>query len=222
MSEDGNKRKQRWTLRRLLERGVIPLRIQDGGVSTSVTRTWGVTSPFPWLVLPRWRQTKERGFFEFLIPHPERVQVKRLIRLLSRNKMNYRVECRMVESSVLHRECHSPIEPLPSFPLSVGADSNCEALLPFLSDGEVESAHGTRIAWLDDYVKEDSAGRPRAPLLRWSSWAVVRVEAAHWGYGELDCYVLGAVQDSGMEVAWVGDVCERKAVEEIERCGLEL
>lgn len=148
--------------------------------------------------------------------------------------MNYRVECRMhdpktrktrttrVESGVLHRECHSPIEPLPSFPVSVGAESSCEALLPFLPDEEVESAHETRIAWLDDYVKEDTVGRPRAPLLRWSSWAVVKVEAVHWGYGELDCYVLGVVQDSGMEVAWVGVVCERKAVEEIELCGLEL
>jgi len=148
--------------------------------------------------------------------------------------MNYRVEVRMhdaktrktstsiSEPAVLQKERrHSEGEEV-YFPLSVGAESNCEALLPFLPDAEVESAHGDRIAWLGDYMKEDTDGVPRAPLLHWSSWAVIRVEAAHWGYIELDHYVLGAVQDSGMEVQWKRKVCEKKAVEEIGSCGLEL
>lgn len=148
--------------------------------------------------------------------------------------MNYSISCRMhnskslktltkiTESGVLHRECRSPIESLPSFPLSVGAESSCQVLLPFLPDGEVESARGDRIDGLDAYVKEGTVEMPRTPLLRWSSWAVIRVEAAHWGYVDLDCYVLGAAQDSGMDVTWVGDFCESRAVEEIERCGLDL
>jgi hypothetical protein len=59
-------------------------------------------------------------------------------------------------------------------------------------------------------------------LLGFNRWLFVRVEAGHWGYVELDHFVLGAVQDVGMEVRWVGDVCEQRAMEEIERCGLEL
>jgi len=169
--------------------------------------------------------------------------------------MNYNISCRthnpktkkprtsITEPAMLHRKHHNTSDPLPSFPLSVGAESSCEVLLPFLPDGTVESAHpnNDQIAGLGDYIKEGEGteGRPRVPLLHWSSWAVVRVEAAHWGYIELDNYVLGAVQDAGMGVtykrdicgkkavvvevaAWERDVCEKKTKEEIERCGLGL
>jgi len=246
MNEHGTNKKYRWALHRLLERGVIPLRIQDGGVSTTLTRSWGVCSTFPWVILPRWQQTKSRGSFEFLIPHPERVEVKALLQLLGQNKMSYNISCRTHNPKM--RRTRSSIttgfndvgQP-EYYPLSVGAESSCEVFLPFLPDGEVESARGERIAGLGDYVREGEGteGRPRVPLLHWSSWAVVRVEAAHWGYIELDHYVLGAVQDSGMGVtykreicgkkavvvevaAWERDVCEKKTKEEIERCGLGL
>jgi len=255
VNEYGTNRKYRWALHRLLERGVIPLRVQDGGVTTKCTRRWGVSSTFPYVILPRWQQSKKRGFFEFLVPHPEREEVTRLIGLLEGNQMNYNISCRMhnpktkktrtstSEPPVLHRAHHKPSEPLHSFPLSVGAESSCEVLLPFLSDTdtEAERARGERIAGLGDYVREGEGteGRPRVPLLHWSSWAVVRVEAAHWGYIELDHYVLGAVQDCGMGVtykreicgkkavvvevaAWERKVCEKKAKGEIERCGLGL
>ena len=183
--------------------------------------------------MPRWQQSKKRGFFEFLIPHPERVEVRALVRLLGENKMNYRVEVRIHNPKTRKTRTSITVPPVLQksashpknetyFPLSVGAESSCEALLPFLPDAEVESAHGDRIAWPGDYMKEDMDGVPRAPLLHWSSWAVIRVEAAHWVYIELDHYVLGAVQDSGMEVQWKGKVCEKKAVEEIGSCGLEL
>ena len=211
-----------------------------------------MSSTFPWVMLPRWQQSKKRGFFEFLIPHPERVEVKALLRLLGQNKMNYTVSWRShnpkggkTRTRTSTTTGFNDVGQPEYFPLSVGAESSCEVLLPFLPDEEVESAHpnNDQIAGLGDYIKEGEGteGRPRVPLLHWSSWAVVRVEAAHWGYIELDNYVLGAVQDAGMGVtykreicgktkkmvvkevaAWERRVCEKKALEEIERCGLWL
>ena len=94
VNEYGTNRKYRWALHRLLERGIIPLSISDGGVSTSLTRSFSLSRSFPFLTLPSYRQTKSRGSFTFLIPHPERVEVKALLQLLGQNKMNYNISCR--------------------------------------------------------------------------------------------------------------------------------
>jgi hypothetical protein len=225
----GKTSRSRWALRRLLEYGVIPLTIQDGGVSTAKTRDWELVSTFPFLTLPSYQQTKKRAFFEVLIPHPEADGVTRLVRLLRRNRMGYVVSCRVYDAKTRRtRTIITPAVPRSGcvdgeyFPLSVGAEASCEVILPFLPDEQVQSAHGMRVHSLSMYVEEGTAEMPRAPLLHWSSWALVRVEAAHWGHVELDHYVLGAVQDSGMEIRWVEGVCEGKAVAEVGRVGLEL
>jgi hypothetical protein len=62
----------------------------------------------------------------------------------------------------------------------------------------------------------------RAPLLCHSSWAIVRLEAPHWGYVELDNFVLGAVEESRIEDRWVRAVCEGRAMKELERFGLNI
>jgi hypothetical protein len=62
-------------LRRLLELGVIPPFIQDGGINThrvNFTR-FGWTTRFPWVKVPIYQQGKRRAYFEFLFRFRMRV-----------------------------------------------------------------------------------------------------------------------------------------------------
>jgi hypothetical protein len=217
----------------LLERGVIPLRIQDGGVTTTQIATWELTATFPFIEIPRYQQSKSRAYFEFLIPHPEdrAREVAALMGVLGENQLCYGISTRghddermmtYEDAGELHGESRSSRD----FPMSVGAEACCEVLLPFLPDQEVHRGKGGRVDRLDAYMRESTEETEdvggRVPLLGLNSWVILRVEAGHWGYVELDHFVLGAVQDVGMEVRWVGDVCEQRAMKEIERCGLEV
>ena len=235
------KRPQRWALKLLLERGVIPLRINDGGVATTCTQTWSLTSTFPYITIPLYQQTKNRAYFEFLISHPERAEVTRLINILGQNRMGYGISTQTYSSvtqksqtSTASNERNRP-KSGPGFPLSIGAQSMCEALLPLLPDGHISRARGTHVDRLDSYLKPgpDTEGKQddwmqpdvrmaRAPLLCHSSWAIVRLEAPHWGYVELDNFVLGAVEESRIEDRWVRAVCEGCAMKELERFGLNI
>ncbi|KAG9187105.1 hypothetical protein G6011_04976 [Alternaria panax] len=235
------KRPPRWALRRLLERGIIPLRINDGGVSTTCTQTWGLAPTFPYMTISLYQQTKSRASLEFLIPHPEQTGVAHLINMLGRNRMSYGISTRthspLSQKSQTATASNVRNQPRsgPGFPLSLGAQSTCEVLLPFLPDRHVVHGQGTRIDRLDAYLKsgpdtearQDGRPRPdlqmaRVPLLHYSSWIIVRVEAPHWGYVELDNWVLGAVEESGMEDRWMRSVCQGHAVEELGQCGLEI
>jgi hypothetical protein len=235
------KRPQRWALRRLLERGVIPLRINDGGVSTTRTATWGVSLAFPFIQLPRYQQTKSRAYLEFVIPHPEQAGVKHLFKILAQNRMSYGISTRTYNHNTQKSKTCSPSKAYPrnrpksgpGFPLSLGAQSTCEALLPFLPDTQMRQAQGARVDWLDSYITSDTEGRQdgqsqsdsdmiRVPLLQHSSWVIVRIEAPHWGYVELDNFVLGAVEESGMEARWTKSVCESRAVTRLGKLGLEI
>ena len=124
------------------------------------------------------------------------------------------------------------------FPLSLGARSICEVLLPFLPDTEILQAQSTLLGRLHSYFRsgpdtadgQDDRSQsnlrtervPLVPLLQYSSCAIVRLEAPHWGYVELDNFVLGAVEESGMKDRWVWSVCKSRAVDELERYELEI
>jgi hypothetical protein len=238
------KRPHRWALRRLLERGVIPLRINDGGVSTTQAVTWDISLTIPFIQLPHYQQTKSRAFFEFLIPHAEQAEVAHLISILGRNRMGYGISKRTHNSISPEPDCYTASslrnrhKSGSGFPLSLGAWSICEVLLPFLPDTEILQAQGAWVDWLHSYFRsgpdtedgQDDCSQsdlctervPLVPLLQYSSCAIVRLEAPHWGYVELDNFVLGAVEESGLEDRWVWSVCKSRAVEELKRYELEI
>ena len=214
--------RRRWALRQLLEKGIIPLYIQDGGMSTTQTASWGASTTFPFITLPRYRQTKSRAYFDFVIPHYEHEVVRKLIRLLCRNEAGHGVEYRLFNPDIgweTPGKEKKPCAPYtrPSFPLSVGAESVVEVLLPFCPDRVVEKTH-EGCCPLEWYLK--GRGADTIPLLHYASFCVVRVEAGHWGHVELDNCVLNCAQEVGMEDRWPLDKAQRRAERELESFGL--
>ncbi|RAR05419.1 hypothetical protein DDE82_003886 [Stemphylium lycopersici] len=216
--------RRRWALRELLEKGIIPLYIQDGGVCTRQTASWGVRPTFPFVTLPRYRQTKSRAYFDFAVPHYEEELVRQFVMLLCRNEAGHGVEyCRFDPGPKLRRpgKGKPPCAPYkgPGFPLSVGAEAVVESLLPFCPDRVVERAH-EGCCPLEWYLKGDAA--ETIPLLHYVSLCIVRVESGHWGHVELDNCVLNCAQDVGMEDLWPLHKAQRRATRELERLGLAI
>lgn len=55
-------------LRALVRMGIYPLFIQDGGGPTTTLEREGHVSPWGWITWPRWKQSKTRAVFEFVVP----------------------------------------------------------------------------------------------------------------------------------------------------------
>jgi len=203
----------------LLEKGIIPLFIQDGGISTEeTTRSWSTT--FPFIKLSSFEQAKRRACFEFLVPHPRRKHALRFHDILGKNIWNYGVQVRMssqTEGSGAIGSWEQPYES-ESFTLSVGAESVLQSILPLLPDKPLKTTRSKTVDGLGWYLKDGDAGN--IPLLHHTLLCIVRIEAVHWGPAELDSFVLGCAEKAGMKYDWPADVAQREAARELERRGL--
>lgn len=205
----------------LLERGIIPLAIHDGGLATEQIRGWAVTKEFPWVGLPLYQQAKTRAFIEFLVPYPDQGPTRSFLEQLENNRDEYGVLMRD-DTSVRSSRRNRPIF-ADHHPLMMGAEAVVEAALPFMPD-KLLKTHHERVSHLEYFVKEGQV-EDRMPLLQQTKWMLVRVEARHWGRlqgrSQLDCWVGRYAQSAGMERLWVSNETMDATDRELERCGLE-
>ena len=215
---------QRWNspkrsqLRMLLEKGIVPLFIQDGGMSTEQISYWSWNTTFPFIKLSSFRQAKRRACFEFLLPHPERKHARQFLEILGHNKWRYGVQvrtCNQVHGREIVRTWEEPAAPyeIARFPLSVGAEAVMESILPILPDKSLDTARSDIVDGLEWYLKDMDT--ENIPLMHYTDVCIFRVEAGHWGPAELDSFVLGCAEKSGIQYRWPVDVTRRKAIREL-------
>lgn len=211
----------RIALQRLLEKGIIPLFIQDGGISTSLTKPLLPSRKFPYFHLPHWQQAKRRAYFDFLVPHPAEKSRARFLKLVCGNKHRYGVSVWDAHEDTTYEieyaEQNPPYEG-DAYPLSVGVEAVLEPLLPFMKDRVVSTRGVGELGPLGTYFK---GGTSRGvPLLYHAPTLVVRVESCHWGRLELDQFVNGCAEKARLRCLWPGDATWEAASCELERCGL--
>lgn len=188
--------------KRLVQRGIIPLVIHDGELTTEQVRPWGWTSEFPYVKLPIHRQAKTRAYFEFLLPYPDDVKRKAFLGMLVNNKDSCDVVVRFERPSlkssgqVLTRSPPSR----KNSPLSIGAEAFVEVLLPFKSDEILNMPSTGESLDFARYMRGREA--ERVPLLFHSKLALVRIESRDWGHVELDEMVYHFAQDAQLEDHW--------------------
>ncbi|EFQ96084.1 hypothetical protein P3342_012393 [Pyrenophora teres f. teres] len=213
--------KERPQLRMLLEKGIVPLFIQDGGVSTMQTRFWSWSTEFPFIKLAYFEQAKRRACFEFLLPHPKRKRAVRFHKLLGQNNWGYGIQLRAC-NQVLHKELIGrwsyPAAPYPDVPLSVGAESALEPMLPLLPDKPLDAGRLNTVDGLQWYLKNNESAS--IPLLHYTDVCIFRVEAGHWGPAELDSFVLACAEKAGMQYRFPVDLMRNQAIKTLERNGL--
>jgi len=205
----------------LLELGIIPLTINDGGLGTEQVRRWTVLEGFPWLSLPLYQQAKTRAFLEFLVPYPDHGPTQSFLKRLENNHDGYGVLMR-TNAGVKGSRRNRPIF-ADHHPLMMGAEAAVEAVLPFMPDRMLRTHH-KRVSHLEHFVKEGQV-EDRLPLLKHTRWMLVRVEARHWGrlqgHSQLDRWVCRHAQSAGMERVWKPRDTTDAMDRELERCGLE-
>jgi hypothetical protein len=77
-------------IQRLVEKGIIPVYIHDGGISTNKLNDWGLQRAFPWIKLPWFVQAKRPAYFDFIIPECHRTEVVQMCHVFNRdNKHKY-------------------------------------------------------------------------------------------------------------------------------------
>ncbi|EDU49640.1 hypothetical protein PtrSN002B_008559 [Pyrenophora tritici-repentis] len=208
--------KQRPQLRMLLEKGIVPLFIQDGGVSTIQTRYWSWNTEFPYVKLAYFEQAKRRACFEFILPHPRRKNAVQFEKNLSESKWDYGVQRRECLQDQRRDSIGSESNlaaPYPGVPLSVGAESALEPLLPIMPDKPLNTERSEIVNGLRWYMKNgDSEG---IPLLYFTELCIIRVEAGHWGPAELDSFVLGCAEEADMQYRWRADEVRKQAIREL-------
>jgi hypothetical protein len=187
-----------------LEKGIIPLSISDGGISTSLTKALHFESTFPYIRLPAYQQVKSRAYFDFLVVHPEEKRRAKFLQLVCENRHKYGVSvCDAHEDipyDVEYAEENPPYRGN-AYPLSVGAEAVLEPLLPFLKDRVVRT--GEELGPLGGYFKD---GNTRSvPLLHHAPTLVVRIESCHWGWVELDQFVNGCAEKARLGSLWPVD-----------------
>lgn len=206
--------------RELLELGIIPLTINDGGLATEQVREWTVLDGFPWVGLPLYQQAKTRAFIEFLVPYPDDGPTREFLKRLENNLDDYGVLMRDNNAKKGSRR-NRPIF-ADHHPLMMGAEAVVEAALPFMPDRKL-TTHHKRVSHLEYFVKEGHV-EDRLPLLQYTRWMLVRVEARHWGRlpgpSQLDRWVSRYAQSAGMERIWVPGVMTDAVEKELDRCGL--
>ncbi|KAF1850291.1 uncharacterized protein K460DRAFT_268657, partial [Cucurbitaria berberidis CBS 394.84] len=219
--------RERWNrpnkhgLKRLLQKGIIPLFVQDGGVSTQQRASWGWSTAFPYLKTPLFRQTKNRAYFEFLVPYPELGDAKTFMHKLVYNTQGYGITLRFSspppDGSIFYAEMNPPcVEELDQH-FSVGAESALEMLLPFKQDGVFEKAQGGRARQLRWFIK--GLDSRRVPLLHHAEWVLVRVESQDWSALELDERVWAIAQEVMPGTPWPEEVVRKAARTELVQCG---
>jgi hypothetical protein len=191
-------------LRGLLHMGVIPLKIQDGGVDTRTVSGEGAWTP------SMWQQGKKRACFEFLVPMAKGYSYEppggrdrrrdafcRFVNALLDNEDGWHV---CVSNELPNDEVDSSVPPPDAeLPLERGATSWFETLLPFLPDKTLQLGQGEKNLSFASYAKEiDTA----PPLLTASAFPLVRIEVPHCDRKRLDKWVHGQAREAGMEAIW--------------------
>jgi hypothetical protein len=218
---------KRYALQRLVEKGIIPVYIQDGGISTDKLSSWGLKWGFPWLTIPWYVQSKRRAYFDFIVPDCTRSQVVHMCTILNRdNQHKYAYSYRKIltehgtEKKYVYGDGIGAGRPYtgPKFPLAVGAWSPFEVFLPFLSDKVLVSAEDNDVLHAWEYVVKGYLDA--VPLLHHVNTMVVRIEAGHWGHVELDAFVLNAAQEAKVTTLFPIQEVWKDAERELERCGI--
>ncbi|CAO2647680.1 Nn.00g086020.m01.CDS01 [Neocucurbitaria sp. VM-36] len=218
--------RERWVkpnkygLKRLLHRGIIPLFVQDGGVATRQLKWWTWSNKFPYVKLPLFRQSKNRAYFEFLVPYPHKGNKKRFLQNLVFNRQGYGITLRFSEpppgGKILYSESNPPCQDKNEEHSSVGAESALEFLLPFKKDKVFEKAHGERARQLRWFIR--GLDSQKIPLLHHTPSVLVRVESRDWSSIEMDEIVWTIAQEAIPEIPWPGDLTREAARKELERC----
>lgn len=191
----------RLALERLLEFGIIPLNVDDGGLATYQFRPWKWLKAFPYVQLPRYRQEKTRAFFEFLLPHPNNPRRLGFLDLVMSNDHDLGASMSINERATgpptIETSTSNPPILKEYHPFSVGAESMIEARLPFMRDRRIPKAHSVKVNQINWFF--DGLDSNRIPLLGLTKSVVVRVESRHWGRMELEPMVLGLAERSRMQ-----------------------
>ena len=75
-----------------------------------------------------------------------------------------------------------------------------------------------KVGYVRKYIRDRHADT--VPLLKMTSTIVIRVEAGHWGYVELDNLVLCAAQEARLPTAFPIHATWEAAERELRRCGI--
>jgi hypothetical protein len=218
---------KRFALQRLLEKGIIPVNIRDGGIKTERNKGWGWKWSSPWITLPWYVQTKRRAYFDFIVPLCERKEVKAFENLLNHNQHNYAYTFKKQTIQPLrngkkheHGRGNGAGGPYMGdrVPMAVGAWSLFEILLPFWWDKVLVPAQGEELGYLAQYIR--NSRKDTIPLLANNPRLAIRIEAGHWGYVELENFVLYAAQEARIRTEFPLHLAWKAAERELKRCGI--
>ena len=105
------------------------------------------------------------------------------------------------------------------FPLTVGAWSPVEIFLPFIWDSVLVSAKSKeRLGFLGSYLVGGYLST--IPLLQNNHTLIMRIEAGHWGYEELENFVLHCAQEARIRTQFPLYRAWEAAERELQRCGI--
>jgi hypothetical protein len=215
--------------------GVIPLTIQDGGISTyrvdaNPWLTWK-SGPSNWFGWPMYVQSKKRACFEFILLRTYMTEGQRgfvndadarenFLDAIEVETSGYGVTMCVCEAGKDDIYLVSEQNPPASgdLPMEVGVKSPIAAILPFLRDEVLFKGYGTRANNLSMFCRDnytDNLG-----LLKVHDTVVVRLEAKHYGQCNLDAFVYGLAQEAGLEVKFPERTCREEALKELRDCFL--
>ncbi|CBX96176.1 hypothetical protein IAQ61_001349 [Plenodomus lingam] len=188
-------------IRGLLERGIIPLVIHDGGLETTQARTWSWLERFPWVQLPVYRQAMSRAYIEFAVPNCDEKKQREFIHLIENNDRDLQVSLminrpRQKDRPTVFKATANPQICKEWQPLMMGAESAVEAFLPFMPDtvikryAEVMQLKYFLKDWYYwEHIENKSALKKRLPCLYHAHVAQVRVESKLWTPMQLERFV---------------------------------
>jgi hypothetical protein len=216
-------------MKRLLAMGVIPLFIQDGGMKMHRINFsgFGLRKGYPWIVTPRYQQSKGRAYFEFLMPYPDRSPKMQdfLREIIAHDNDMLGVTIRVGppdENDVAgHGRIFYSVDNPPAGlekPMIVGAQSKFEVLLPFMRDETLQNAFGERMNCFGYFMHKSDAGK--VPLIKAAPSWLVRVEMKHYGVCELDKLVYQIARQVELDVSFPEQSCREQALAEIDELGL--
>lgn len=210
------------SLERLLDRGVIPVRIHDGNVSTVKLRSFHINSTFPFIQLPLFRQAKTRAFFEFLLPHPHiRHQMEFLEMIRKKHDLKVVIEKTPSRLSMLDTGRSKSMSIAGALGgsrnrvVSVGAESFFGWIVPFKKDLVLEIVNDDNpesMLDLPEVLEQDARMLYDVPL------AHVRIESERWDRREWDAFILDCTQKAGLPTIWTQQNTHRAALEVIDEC----
>ncbi|KAI8931581.1 hypothetical protein NX059_011235 [Plenodomus lindquistii] len=217
----------------LLERGIIPLAIHDGGLETTQIGPASWSIMFPFYRWPRFRQAKSRAYMEIAFPCDEE-NGKKLIAALVNKREDLMVSISLKDQGAskssekygrADRKSWWPSQKVWR-PLIMGAEGPVEALLPFMPDKLIEMHR--RIQPLRDYLNglewkapghADALMGAKVPFLFKRRVLSVRLESKTWGGNQLEQFVYECVEAEKRILKW--RKIARSTCKALEECGVD-